>query len=184
MAAEVKRIKCPNCGAVLDVRNSKNEAVKHITCPQCKSGLNVKFRDPAAEANPTIYPNQNNHPKDGGRASTGDETKYKGLMKNAYLVVDGTGYRLSEGANVVGRKAATSQASLQIDTPDHYMSRQHAQIELYRLPDGGLKAVITNYQNKNATTVNGMVLQDGDAIVLVNGYKIVMGDTVATYVEK
>ena len=35
---EVKRVKCSNCGIILEVKNSKNEAVKLITCPQCIGG--------------------------------------------------------------------------------------------------------------------------------------------------
>lgn len=42
---EELRIKCPSCGIILDVRNSKNEAVKRITCPNCKKQLAVTFRD-------------------------------------------------------------------------------------------------------------------------------------------
>lgn len=42
---EELRIKCPSCGVILDVRNSKNEAVKRITCPNCKKHLAVTFRE-------------------------------------------------------------------------------------------------------------------------------------------
>jgi len=42
---EELRIKCPSCGIILDVRNSKNEAVKKITCPNCKKQLAVTFRE-------------------------------------------------------------------------------------------------------------------------------------------
>ena len=42
---EELRIKCPSCGIVLDVRNSRNEAVKRITCPNCKKQLAVTFHD-------------------------------------------------------------------------------------------------------------------------------------------
>lgn len=42
---EELRIKCPSCGIVLDVRNSKNEAVKRITCPNCKKQLAVTFHE-------------------------------------------------------------------------------------------------------------------------------------------
>lgn len=37
VAMETKRIKCPSCGVLLDVRNSQNEAVKMIIV------LNVKL---------------------------------------------------------------------------------------------------------------------------------------------
>ncbi len=39
------RIKCPSCGLLLDVRNSKHEAVKTITCPGCKKRLSVDFQE-------------------------------------------------------------------------------------------------------------------------------------------
>lgn len=39
------RIKCPSCGVILEVRNSKDEAVKRITCPNCKKQLAVTFAD-------------------------------------------------------------------------------------------------------------------------------------------
>lgn len=42
---EELRIKCPSCGIILDVRNSRNEAVKKITCPNCKKQLAVTFRE-------------------------------------------------------------------------------------------------------------------------------------------
>lgn len=42
---EELRIKCPSCGIILDVRNSKNEAVKRIVCPHCKKHLAVTFHD-------------------------------------------------------------------------------------------------------------------------------------------
>lgn len=38
-------IKCPSCGAVLQVKNSKNEAVKKIACPNCKHRLAVSFEE-------------------------------------------------------------------------------------------------------------------------------------------
>ena len=42
---EELRIKCPSCGIVLEVRNSKNEAVKQIICPNCKKHLAVTFHE-------------------------------------------------------------------------------------------------------------------------------------------
>jgi hypothetical protein len=42
---EQLRIQCPSCGIVLDVKNSKHEAVKRISCPYCKKQLNVNFQE-------------------------------------------------------------------------------------------------------------------------------------------
>lgn len=42
---EQLRIQCPSCGIILDVRNSKHEAIKRITCPNCHKQLAVDFQD-------------------------------------------------------------------------------------------------------------------------------------------
>lgn len=39
------RIKCPSCGVVLEVKNSRHEATKRIVCPKCKKALAVDFRE-------------------------------------------------------------------------------------------------------------------------------------------
>ena len=39
------RIQCPSCGIILDVRNSKHEALKQIVCPNCKKQLAVNFKE-------------------------------------------------------------------------------------------------------------------------------------------
>ena len=42
---EQLRIKCPSCGIILDIRNSRHEAVKRITCPNCQKPLEVNFEE-------------------------------------------------------------------------------------------------------------------------------------------
>ena len=42
---ESLQIKCPVCGIILEVTNSKNEAVKRIVCPNCKRTLAITFHD-------------------------------------------------------------------------------------------------------------------------------------------
>ena len=49
---QTKRIKCPKCGVVLDVKNSQNEVVKQITCPSCKTALQVKFQPQQEKQDP------------------------------------------------------------------------------------------------------------------------------------
>ena len=46
---ESLKIKCPSCGIILEVTNSRNEAVKRIVCPYCKKTLAITFHD---EENP------------------------------------------------------------------------------------------------------------------------------------
>ena len=78
-------------------------------------------------------------------------------------------YPLAEGQNLVGRKGDTSKATVQIDTTDRYMSRQHVCITVTTLPDGNVKAILSNYQNKNLTTIDGQEIETGDAIRLTDG---------------
>ena len=55
------RIKCPSCGIILDVKNSRHEAVKKITCPNCKKQLAINFREQEKEHSAplgTLYYNQ------------------------------------------------------------------------------------------------------------------------------
>ncbi len=49
---EELRIKCPSCGIILDVRNSRRETVKRIVCPNCKKQLALDFREQTQEAVP------------------------------------------------------------------------------------------------------------------------------------
>lgn len=52
---EQLRIKCPSCGIILDVKNSKHEAVKRIVCPNCQKQLAIDFQEkekPAALPKP------------------------------------------------------------------------------------------------------------------------------------
>lgn len=214
---EVKKVKCPNCGAVLSVKNSKNEALKLITCPKCKASLRVKFK----QQNPQEPLEAHTYLGISPKSSTGGETQYgpspisggetqlggyqnngetqlggaKGFcetqlppkndarIKTAYLRVGGRDYPLQIGVNIVGRKASTSTATVQIETPDRYMSRQHAKIVVTRQPGGKLKAVISNDHNKNISTIDGQDLLQGDAFVLNDGDHIIMGETTVIYKE-
>lgn len=47
---DVLRIKCPSCGIILEVRNSRNESVKRIACPNCKKQLAVSFQHQPASS--------------------------------------------------------------------------------------------------------------------------------------
>ena len=102
---QTKRIICPQCKAILDVRNSKNEEVKQITCPSCKTLLQVKFapqQDPI-EAPTFIAPSPS-------QSALGGETQLAGAgyaatqlakspkqQSTAKLFFHGVGYELEEG---------------------------------------------------------------------------------------
>ena len=196
---QTKRIICPKCRAVLDVKNSQNETVKQITCPSCKTILQVKFQpqQEPMEAK-TFYAPPKRPMADSGAtqlAGVGGETLLGGSLNGATqlytptqnaavtakLSFGGKDYPLKEGQNIVGRQGQTSKATVQIETADRYMSRQHCSITVSTLPDGTKKAVLSNYQNKNLTTIDGQPIETGDTIRLTNGNSITMGHTTVTF---
>lgn len=185
---QTKRIQCPHCSAVLDVKNSNNETTKQIRCPNCKAMLQVKFppQEPVVEA-PTFY-----GPMAGGidgatqyGGGTDGRTQLANSTSkdcaNACLELDGKTYPLVEGKNIIGRRGSSSEATVQLDTSDRYLSRQHCKIIVTQLPDGTKKAVLTNYKNKNRTTINNQLIEEGDEIRLADGYTITMGHTTVIF---
>lgn len=166
-----KHVKCPQCQAVLLVKNPTDDKIKFITCPQCKASLQVRFDVAPA---PTAPP-----------AGDTSKTVYapSALHKHSYaLTCQGVTYRLQPGVNTIGRKDTRSTASIQMDTTDPYMSRNHAVIRVITLSGGGTRAAISNSRNKNATRINDTTLQPGDELYLNAGDTITMGQTTLKFI--
>ena len=201
-----KLVNCPYCSARLRVDNPKNETEKRITCPNCKQKTFVRFKkeEEPVEAH-TVYvtPKRQRPSFDDGATRLEDsfdsaETRLsdgplseetilsspKKKEKTAILMFDGKQFPLREGRNVIGRSGKTSSATIQIPTSDRYMSRQHCCIDVKTLNNGEKKIVISNYQNKNVTKINGQQLETGDAIHLSDGDTITMGATTVTFLFK
>lgn len=174
---QTKRIKCPKCGVVLDVKNSKNETIKQITCPSCSSALQVKFelQEEPIEAHTYYAPKAS---KNNGATvlATASNTH-----NSAFLVYNGIEFPLESGENIIGRKGNTSNATVQIPTDDRFMSRQHCHVYVTSISDGTLKVTLRDYQNKNMTLINGMTISQGDEIRLSNDDKITMGNTTVIF---
>lgn len=219
---QVKRIQCPSCGVVLDVKNSSNATEKIISCPKCKVQLKVKFKPVIApnepieahtylgaqkkQAQPQYQQNSFKTQLGGGlgngrtQGAASAETRLAGATSSfetllasspngvarkrgnvAYLEFRGKQYFLSLGRNVIGRKATTIHATVEIDTDDLYMSRRHCVINVEPLPDGSIKAVLTNPDNKNVTVNNKMNIGQVDEVRLTDGNIITMGKTTLTF---
>lgn len=188
---QIKRVKCPQCNAVLDVKNSKNEEVKQIACPSCQTLLQVRFtlQQEPIEAHTFLETPQRPKALDQGETqlaagmfgATQLNISEPQVRTHAELLYGGVNYPLVEGRNIVGRKGNTSKATVQIETADRYMSRQHVAIEVITLPNGTLKVLLSNYQNKNLTSVDGQPIETGDAIRLTDGNAITMGHSTLTF---
>ena len=177
-------VKCNSCGVTLEVLRRNEEASRVIRCPNCSHQLRVVFQQSRQDEAETVYGGQ---PGQTSRADSHDEGRTvlasPTTMKNGKLYYGNQYYTLRMGSNVIGRKADTSHADVQIDTADKYMSRHHSLIKMTRVADGRLKALISNYQNK-VTYVNGMQLLDNDEVGLLHGTQIRMGKTIIKYLEE
>ena len=123
----------------------------------------------------------------GHSSSQSDETILAGKNEEVtpgYLLYGGQKYPLGFGNNVIGRKATTSQATVQIATDDRYMSRQHLAIQVIKASTDKVRVVVSNYHNKNASYVNGQLLNEGDQLILSEGSIIKMGNTTVVYHQK
>lgn len=186
---QIKRVKCPKCNLVLDVKNSQNETVKRIVCPQCRAELQVKFEPQQQPMEARTYyaprPQQVAYGETQLGGFSSGETKLslpegKG-EKMAKLVCGERDYALKEGVNIVGRCATKTEATVQIATDDSYMSRMHVRIEVRKLSGGGQKVVLSNYKNRNQTCINNHLIETGDEIRLADGDQIKMGKTIITF---
>ena len=169
-------IKCPGCEVVLRVTNSKDEPEKRFACPKCGKRIVVPFYK--------LKPEDGETQLDGKEGSQSTQMCGDDILQSCYLLHEGKQYDLAIGSNTVGRLASTSIADVQIDTDDLFMSREHAVINVRRLPNGSLKIDISNFKNKNTTKVNGLLLEHDDDIVLHDDDTIEMGSTSLSFHTK
>lgn len=155
---EELRIKCPACGVILDVRNSKNEAVKRIVCPSCKTTLDIAFHE---------------------------ETKVDFHIGSLFF--GDARYELKEGTNVIGRKHPSSKADIQIATGDPLLQTEHACVNVIRLKNGDGKCVVKGLpptissEGECHVSVAGQELVEGDEVLLQRGDEIQLGETILIY---
>lgn len=192
------KIKCPTCGKVLRLQDAPNINAASFTCPVCHEkhvvGQCQRVVDQPKSAAPmgeeTQYgpaPKQSYGEEtrifSGGGYTTGEETSIgQAPSANVGKLVDANGaiYPLRIGNNILGRKAASSMASIQIATNDRTMSRSHAVIEVSQA-GGQMLHIIKNDENKNPSYLNGTLIGQQDQLVLNNGDRLRMGNTELTF---
>lgn len=192
------KIKCPTCGKVLRLQDAPNINAASFTCPVCeekhvvgKCQRYVEQPKPmASSGDETRYGGASaqqggdetrigSQPQCGGS----DETRIGSASSPAVgVLVDNLGrtYQLRSGINTIGRKAASSPASVQIATDDRTMSRSHAVIEVSHA-GGKTIHILRNGANKNPSFLNGSLIGPQDQLILNNGDRIKMGNTEMTF---
>lgn len=151
------QIKCPVCGAVLEVEDNPANDSKSVTCPNCKSRNRFTAFKKLRPGVPPIV-------------DSSTEMKAISHERLGALLDPETGrvYPLKEGRNLIGRMThnSPSRASVPISTDNRRMSRSHLFIDIIKGVDGHYHAYASNASNQNETTINGVVLNDGDRLSL------------------
>ncbi len=196
--SEIK-IKCPTCGKILRLLDAPNINAASFTCPVCKEKHTVgscqryvEQPKPTASSGEETQYGRGSTQQSGGdetrigsqpRQGGGDETRIgTASLPSVGVLVDNMGrtYPLRYGINTIGRKAASSPASVLIATDDRTMSRSHAVVEVSNA-SGQTLHILRNGANKNPSYLNGSLIGQHDQLILNNGDRIKMGNTELTF---
>lgn len=183
------RIKCPICGAELDVYDDPANVKKSVKCPNCNEKNKFtafKLVSPAKEASP-VPPSGNQKPQQepDEAEKTQIKTKKKPNVDPGFFKDEATGmrYDIPDGSSTLGRKTTKtpSKADVPISTSDQYMSRVHMKVQAAIGKDGLYHVYVSNAENKNPTFINGNELKGDDVLGIKHGDKLQLGDTVLVY---
>lgn len=163
VSMDIIQIKCPWCSAVLAVRNQAGMETKNVTCPVCKRVspfANFKRYTAPQEEN-TCYPTSSSN----GIGATNNNI---GVLVNKST---GIRYDLKLGENVIGRRAAVSNATIGIDVESgKKISREHLIISVSNVAGRGLVYKASLYKERvNTTSINDVPLKYGDCVLLKHG---------------
>ena len=159
-----KIVACSNCKKTLKIPNKLRESARQVSCPACRTPLFVNFfvEDPEEPA--------------------GGATVYGPIgQEKPYIEHNGNKYFLEAQTTVIGRKAKTSTADIQIETDDMYMGRHHAIITKRTGPSGICTCSLRPKDAKNGLSVNDIELTERDEVDLFDGARIRMGNTVMVF---
>lgn len=192
------KIKCPTCGKVLRLQDAPNINAASFTCPVCEEKHVVGKCQRYVEQPKPMVSSGDETRYGGASARQGDDETRIGSQPQCGgsdetrigsasspevgVLMDNMGrtYQLRLGINTIGRKAASSTASVQIATNDRTMSRSHAIIEVSNAGEKTIH-ILRNGANKNPSYLNGTLIGPQDQLILNNGDRIKMGNTEMTF---
>lgn len=182
-------IKCPSCGKTLRLKEMPANENASFICPVCKEKHRVSsckqmqpklsIANESTQYGPLPAPKRDNNEEtcfEAPKKDNNEETRAFNTLPKLGVLEDlqGHKYQLNKGVNTIGRKAKSSQAVIQIDDPDCFMSRNHASIEVRNTGVSTLY-VLKNTFNKNRSYVNGSLVSTGDQMILNDGDRLKFG---------
>lgn len=188
MANGIIKVKCPQCGAVLSIKNIPGLENKIVTCPVCKyKGMFTSYRSYVARSeDQTDYDYGDHTQYNTGYDRTDGSTSqdYFNILPGQLTIIgNGQTFKLKFGHNVIGRQSSRSSATIQLPTGDsRRMSREHLIIDIKKMPGKGMTAYVSLYKEKvNKTYINNEQLLYGDVLVLKDGDVISLPDMKVKY---
>ena len=173
--AETIDVICP-CGTKLRVKRTPGIEKKTLTCPKCgQKRPFTEYQQPATPKPKVPAPAVGSTPGNPNPGGTCLPLTPSSLSALTQLVDTATGmhYDLKVGVNIIGRKADSSHADVQINTADKKLSREHLIITGKPIEPFGYKFFISLHKPEvNPTKVNGQLIDFGDEIFLHNGTRI------------
>lgn len=190
-----KGITCPKCGTKALLSQLQQTEMKDVACPSCKALLAV---DPRYKGSITCPKCKKSHDaalfseqmKDIVHTLLHTQLhKNKKMLKPGMLeVVEGRcmpqKITLQRGINTIGRKATTSDATIQLDTEDKLISRKHLNIDLIMKPDATFEHRLSDAGSRNGTFHNAERMEAEDVIILQPGDTVKIGHTVFRFVAE
>ncbi len=186
---EKKIITCPKCGKARGFQDYI--PVRLLKCPHCDSNITLPLYS-FKPGGVIVCPKCKESVILGDGANSPKEEHEDGITRLPYLGLVEIGkimqyepvrvFQLKLGTNTIGRKADSSNASIQIETDDRKASRVHIQIEVVRLNDGSYRHVLMNAKNINKTLVSGKRIEKGDRVILLGGETIQMAYTIIKFI--
>jgi hypothetical protein len=185
-------IKCPKCtfqGLVVDF---KEVPIRVVWCPECNTNLKVIVKEekydimcPKCQHKTDVdsylnKPREQMQPDDEpGTGPAVDLLSQKQLFKPCILALekgncDTKKIILKKGLNTIGRKASTSQSTIQL-SGDEFISKNHAAIEVVMKKDYTFEHRLSDRNSTNGTYHNDMLLEPNDINILMPGDTVGFG---------
>lgn len=155
-------IKCPACGQRLSFKPVPNYRQKRVTCPKCRHA------DMAGNFDIVSDPSRVQMP------ATTDARTYGGATVTLRCLETGETFPLKPGRNVLGRKAATGSADIQIADEHKYISKVHASITVVN-NGGNIQLHLRDENSTNGTGVGGKKMPRGSVVMLQPDTRFTMG---------
>lgn len=178
------KIKCPNCGERLKVKLKTPNMDINIPCPTCKisSPLKsyIKLTEQQQAEEHTEYPKNEEETIIGTYVVNDIIGQLK--VQNTLL----SPFPLKMGRNVIGRKAKSSTADIQIPIQIEERSRtsrEHLIIDVDKVKGKGIVHYLSLYPKKkiNETLLNGEKLSSIDRIPLKSGDIVTLPDVILIF---